>query len=143
MFVSITRLRVRRWWHLPEFLWRSNQSMKQASKAAGFVGGYTLADKHRTFWTMTGWKDEASMRAYRGSGPHRAAMPRLAKWCDEAAVAHWQTEEFPVWLEAWRQISARGRFTPVDHPSEAQREKRIAEPRTQPLIQREMKAASA
>lgn len=143
MFISITRLRVRRWWILPEFLWRSKRSSAQASKADGFVGGYVLVDRHRTFWTMTGWRNEASMRAYRGSGAHRTVMPKLAKWCDEAVVAHWQSDEFPTWSEAWQHMSAKGRFTPVNHPSDGQKAKRIAEPRTEPLIQQVVKAASA
>jgi hypothetical protein len=141
MWISVTRLRLRRWWYLPEFLWRSKRSTAQAAKTAGFLGGYTLADRHRAFWTMTAWKDEASMRAYRGSGAHRAVMPKLANWCDEAAVAHWQADAFPTWAEAWQRISASGRLTPVENPSEGQKTKRIAEPRTQPLLQQVLKAS--
>ena len=32
-------------------------------------------------------------------------------------------------------MQKEGRFTPVNYPSEAQKEKRIARPRTQPLVQ--------
>jgi hypothetical protein len=142
MFISITRLRVRHWWYLPEFLWRSRQSTAQAAKADGFIGGYTLADRHRVFWTMTGWKDEAAMRAYRGAGAHRTVMPKLANWCDEAMVAHFHADELPTWSEAWQRMSASGRLTPVAHPSEGQKAKRIPEPRTQPLIQQVLKPAS-
>ena len=107
MFISITRLRLRHWWYIPEFTWRSNQSIKQARGSQGFRAGRTLLDRHQTFWTLTGWDSEAAMRAYRGSGAHKVVMPKLANWCDEAAVAHYNADELPSWIEAWEQIQNR------------------------------------
>jgi hypothetical protein len=42
------------------------------------------------------------MRSFMLSGAHRNVMPRLAEWCDEAAVAHWiqGAVEPPSWPEA-------------------------------------------
>ena len=135
MFISITRLRLRHWWYIPEFTWRSNQSIKQARGSQGFRAGRTLLDRHQTFWTLTGWDSEAAMRAYRGSGAHKVVMPKLANWCDEAAVAHYNADELPSWIEAWERIKT-GRFTPVNHPSPDQTAKRIPRPpRIEPLIQ--------
>jgi hypothetical protein len=135
MFISITRLRIRRWWFMPAFLWLTQRSTKQARSASGFKAGFTLVDKHRVFWTMTAWESEAAMKAYRGSGPHRGAMKKLPDWCDEASVGHWTGDVLPDWLEAWERMQKEGRFTPVKHPSDAQKEKRIERPRTQPLVQ--------
>jgi len=134
MFISITRLRVRHWWYLPEFLWRSNQSIKQARNSPGFQRGFTLLDRKRVFWTLTGWDAEASMRAYRGSGAHKAVMPKLAGWCDEAAVTHYVGDDLPTWTDAWEKIQ-NGRLTPVHHPSPDQTAKRIPAPRLKPLVQ--------
>jgi hypothetical protein len=135
MFISITRLRIRGWWFMPAFLWLTQRSAKQARTAAGFKGGFTLVDRKRAFWTMTGWDSEAAMKAYRGSGVHREAMKKLPDWCDEASVAHWMGDALPEWTEAWERMQKDGRFTPVNHPSVAQKEKRIEQPRTQPLVQ--------
>jgi hypothetical protein len=135
MFISVTRLRLRHWWTLPEFFWRSRRSIVQAARSDGFLAGYTLMDRRWTFWTMTGWQSETAMKAYRGSGPHKVAMQKLFKWCDEASVAHWQADQLPSWAEAWEGLKLRGRFTPVKHPSEAHRQKHVAAPRTKPLRQ--------
>jgi hypothetical protein len=125
MFISLTRLRLRRWWYLPEFFWRSARSIAQAKSSVGFLAGATLADKRRTFWTMTGWENEAAMKAYRGVGAHQAAMKRLPGWCDEACVAHYSADGLPSWAEAWDHMTEHARFTPVDKPSQAHLEKRI------------------
>lgn len=135
MFISITRLRLRHWWYLPEFFWRSQQSMTQAKKTPGYRKGLILVDRRRAYWTLTGWDSEAAMKAYRSSGAHKVAMSKLPGWCDESAVAHYEGSDLPSWAEAWERMK-QGRFTPVENPSADQIAKQIAAPRLQPLIQR-------
>jgi Domain of unknown function (DUF3291) len=118
-FVSLTRLRIRSIRFLPLFGFHTLRSLRQARKAAGFRGGALLPDRSWTFWTMTAWDSEESMRAYRNSGPHKIVMPRLLHWCDEASVAHWvQAEtELPSWTEADKRMRESGRASKVLHPS--------------------------
>jgi hypothetical protein len=142
VFISITRLRIRHWWYLPEFFWRSNKSNAQARRAQGFRKGRILVDRNRAFWTLTGWDGESAMRAYRGSGAHKAVMPKLAGWCDEAAVTHYEGDDLPSWTEAWERIKA-GRLTPVNKPSPDQQAKRIPEPRLKPLIEQVLEKSHA
>src|SRR5689334_22960575 len=122
-FVSITRLRVRRWRLLPQFLIQSIRIARQAQHAAGSMAVSILRDADRAFWTRTVWRDEAAMRAFMQSGVHRRVMPRLPEWCDEAALVHWvqDTEEAPSWTEARRRLKQEGRRSRVRHPSEAHR----------------------
>lgn len=138
MFISLTRLRLRHWWKLPEFLWRSIRSMSQARASEGYIEGSTLGDRQRTFWTMTAWESEAAMKAYRGAGAHKAAMKKLPSWCDEACVAHYNSDSLPSWSEAWEHMMKNGRFTPVNHPSHAHIEKRIEPPRIPPKLHRKI-----
>ena len=63
-FVSITRLRIRSVRFLPAFMIDTWQSMRQVKQAPGYRGGALLADRQRTYWTMTAWDDAAAMRAY-------------------------------------------------------------------------------
>jgi heme-degrading monooxygenase HmoA len=99
-FVSITRLRVRSWRYLPAFILQSLRSASQAKRAAGNFAVSVLRDADLAFWTRTLWSEEAAMRAFMLSGAHRRAMPRLLEWCDEAAVVHWNQDDFapPSWL---------------------------------------------
>lgn len=118
-FVSVTRLRVRSLRFMPGFLIRAAQANAQIKSAPGFMAGALLPDKRRTFWTLTLWTDAAAARAYQLSGAHRAAMPKLVHWCDEASVVHWTQKEptLPDWATAERRMRAEGRVTPVKHPS--------------------------
>ena len=120
MFVSLTRLRLRSWWYFPPFFYGNEKSVKQLRKAPGFRTGYELADKDRTFWTLTLWESQSAMKAFRSSGAHAKVMPKLAAWCDEAAVAHWEADVLPTWAEAHSRLVASGRSYPVNHPSARQ-----------------------
>lgn len=116
-FVSITRLRIRSVRFLPAFMVDTWQSMRQVKRAAGYRGGALLADRQRTYWTMTAWDDAAAMRAYMTSGPHRRAMPKLMRWCDQASIAHWTQDgdTLPDWHEADRRMRSEGRVSKVHH----------------------------
>jgi hypothetical protein len=112
MLLSATRLRVRLAWHMPAFLWQTFRSNRQVSRSQGFRAGRLLVDAHRTFWTLTAWEDERSMKAFRGSGAHSQVMPRLFQWCDEAAYAHWMPaeEKLADWTEARAPGARRSSF---------------------------------
>jgi hypothetical protein len=130
--VSLTRLRVRSILSMPGFFLYAVRSTMQVRKAAGFLNGALLPDRHRVFWTMTAWDSPESMRAYMLSGAHRQAMPKLLEWCDEASVAHWAQEngDFPIWEEADRRMRESGRVSKVRHPSPQHAGMEYATPRT-------------
>ncbi|HET6399450.1 MAG TPA: DUF3291 domain-containing protein, partial [Candidatus Thermoplasmatota archaeon] len=120
--VSVTRLRLRKARYVPAFMLWSLRSKWQAERSPGFLGGILLADRERTYWTISVWRDEAAMREYRSSGAHARAMRRLPRWCDEAAAGHWEQpgSERPSANDAHARLAALGagaRFTPVEHPS--------------------------
>src|SRR5271168_5422226 len=140
--ISVTRLRVRSWTYLPGFLWDTFQSVRQVQRSPGFLGGRLLVNSGRVFWTMTAWQDEAAMNAYRTSGAHRRAMPKLLNWCDEAAVVHWTQEssEIPFWHEVQQRMVKEGKPSKVNHPSPAQASNHIPGPEPS-HIQRTLKPA--
>ena len=118
-FVSLTRLRIRSFRFVPLFALHTMRSQRQIKVAAGFQVGALLADRQWTFWTMTAWDSQESMRSYMINGAHKRAMPHLLDWCDEASVAHWdQAEmELPPWAEADRRMRETGRPSKVRYPS--------------------------
>ncbi|MGI4853648.1 MAG: DUF3291 domain-containing protein [Janthinobacterium lividum] len=85
-----------------------------------------------TFWTLTVWDNQASMRNYMVTGDHKAAMPKLMQWCDQASVAHWLTpsDEVPLWSEADRRMRSEGRPSKLLYPAEGHHDLTFAEPRT-------------
>lgn len=144
IFVSVTRLRVRSFLFLPQFMWHAARSMRQTEHSQGFLHGQVQREARNTFWTVTLWCDPESMNSFRLSGAHRAAMPRLLEWCDEASVVHWaqETAQLPQWTEAHRRMVAEGRLSKVNHPSSDHSANRIPAP-VPSRIGREMKPAQS
>ena len=129
--VSVTRLRIRSPWYLPAFFFYTLLATRQARAASGNHGVKLLPDAHRAFWTCTLWTDLESMRAYVSAGSHRKSMKRLAHWCDEASVVHWEQDalELPGWEEAYWRMQQDGRPSKVNRPSAAHLAFQIAPPR--------------
>ena len=119
IFISLTRLRIRSFRFVPQFLLHTLRSLRQVKKAAGFQRGALLADRSWTFWTMTAWDSQESMRRFMTTGSHLRAMPHLLHWCDEAAVVHWEQLEtsLPSWSEADKRMREGGRASKVQNPS--------------------------
>jgi heme-degrading monooxygenase HmoA len=130
--VSVTRLRIRSPWYLPAFFFYTLRATRQARAASGNKAVQLLPDARRTFWTCTLWTDLDAMRAYVSTGAHRKSMKRLAHWCDEASVVHWEQDslELPSWEEAHRRMQQDGRPSKVAHPSVAHLAYQIASPRS-------------
>ena len=130
-FVSITRLRIRSPRFMPRFVLHTWRTLRQIRQAPGYIDGSLLADRKRTFWTMTLWQDQAAMRAYMTSGAHLKAMPMLLGWCDEASVVHWTQDDAvaPNWGEADRRMRTEGRPSKVRHPAGNHADLSFAAPR--------------
>jgi hypothetical protein len=129
--VSVTRLRVRKWRYLPSFVLWSLRSAQQARRAPGNMGVWLLSDRSNTFWTKTVWHDDAAMRAFMLSDPHKSAMPKLLEWCDEASLVRWSQADAspPSWDEAHRRLQLEGRQSKVNHPSDAHRALKFPAPK--------------
>jgi hypothetical protein len=119
MFVSLTRLRIRSFRFVPLFALHTFRSLNQVKKAPGFQSGALLADRSWTFWTMTAWDTQESMRDFMTTGSHKTAMPHLLEWSDEASVTHWEQQEttLPSWTEADKRMREGGRPSKVRNPS--------------------------
>ena len=118
-FISVTRLRLRSVRFLPVFAFHAMRTTAEVRAASGFRGGSLLPDRQWAFWTMTAWDSLDAMRLYMTTGSHKAAMPNLSRWCDEASVVYWdhQQDELPSWPEADRRMRENGRASRLRYPS--------------------------
>ena len=119
LFLSITRLRLRRFRHLPEFLKLTNASAEQARQSDGLVSGATIVDGPLTYLTITLWKNQKAMQHFLGSGAHLRAMPRLRFLCSEAATTHldWNQNHLPNAQETLMILARHPKFTSLQTPS--------------------------
>lgn len=69
-FVSVTRLRVKSIFYIFSFVRANEASVKELKSSGGLLIGKELMDKKLTFWTLTIWENEESMKRFRGSMSH-------------------------------------------------------------------------
>lgn len=121
IFVSATRLHLLTKLRFPSFVWHTLGSALQAKRSAGFLGGFLGGDAQGGAWTVTTWGSEADMRAFRNSGGHKTAMPKLLKLCDEASFTHWLAESpgVPTVEEVYERLKNGGHLSKVNRPSAA------------------------
>lgn len=131
-FVSVTRLRIRKWRYLPAFFYFTARSLVQSKRASGNLSTSLTRDAHLVFWTITVWRDEHTMRNFRNHGPHLRAMPKLREWCDEATYLHWQQEpqEPPNLATACERLVREGIVSKVNHPSADHATRNFLAPKT-------------
>lgn len=121
-FISVTRLRVKSVFKLIPFFKANEASVRELKKSKGLIKGKELIDKKLTFWTITIWEDEDSMKQFRNSNSHRNAMQHLPDWCNEASYHHWvqENDELPTWDSISEKLYKEGRLSKVRNPSKAQ-----------------------
>jgi hypothetical protein len=120
--VSVTRLHLASRWSFPRFLAYTLRSSRQVRRSPGFITGWLSNDSEWGFWTSTVWQSADTMRAFRNSGAHLKAMPKLLRWCNEAAFVHWeqQDERAPEPAIAYERLAREGQVSKVDAPSARQ-----------------------
>ena len=123
MFISVTRLQLRSMLYLPAYGIEAARAKAQAEQTPGCIAAQVRKTDGLAFWTMTFWEDDASMKRFMRESPHRAVMPKLAEWCDEAAAIHWSQDsrELISWNAGRDRLRDSGRLAPVNHPSDIQK----------------------
>lgn len=116
--VSVTRFRVRSLRFLPFFLIHAQRCLAQIRRSDGYLAGALRHDRDHAYWTTSVWRDEAALLAYVTGGAHRAAMPKMSEWGDEASTVRWvqDSAELPSWPEAIERMRREGHAVPLRQP---------------------------
>ena len=106
MYVSITGLRLRRWWHYPRFMMLAVPALGQARRADGnlHVAARTVRGVHHT---LTAWRSRPQMQAYIRSGAHRVALGAFGRIATGRTFGY-ESDTLPDWDEVHRRWHEHG-----------------------------------
>lgn len=99
MFISLTRLHLKRKRVLPVFFWHTIKSISQAKKVEGFLYSSFVKEGWATYWTLTVWENKDSMKEFRNKGNHLKAMRVSKSIADELEAINWEADNKPSWDE--------------------------------------------
>jgi heme-degrading monooxygenase HmoA len=93
--------------HVPGFLRDTLRIRRQLQHAPGLIGYSMLAELGRkTFWTVSVWEDDTSLRAFAGADPHRAITRRVPARMGESEFRPFEIVGADVPLR-WPDVTAR------------------------------------
>lgn len=107
MYVSVTGLKVKRFWHLPRFWWHAMRSFRQAQNAEG-VTHVSVRTRAGYQHTLTLWHSRKDMLAFMRSGAHLKAI-RAFRSIATGRTYGWEADTPPTWDEAITQWRDKGR----------------------------------
>jgi hypothetical protein len=107
VYISITGLRLKRFYHAPVFWWYAVRAMVQAKSAPGNISAdaRTINGVHHT---LTVWTDPAAMRRYLTSGAHGQAMRQFDSIATGKTLGY-LAQSPPRWDEVHEIWLTRGR----------------------------------
>jgi hypothetical protein len=111
-FVMGSRFELGARWRSPHFLLLSLRIWRQARRSPGLLGVSLRAHPvSGVFWTLSAWTDEAALRNFARTDPHRTIMKQARPWTKSATFRFWTAqagalEPAQLWADARTRISA-------------------------------------
>ena len=106
-FVMGSRFELNSAWRSPAFLLHALRIWRQARRSPGLLGVSLRAHPVAgVYWTLSAWTDEAALRAFARTDPHRTIMKRARPWTKSATFRFWTTDQL-VAAELWADAVAR------------------------------------
>jgi hypothetical protein len=106
-FVMGSRFELKSAWRSPVFLMHALRIWRQARRSPGILGVSLRAHPvSGVFWTLSAWTDEAALRTFAGTNPHRTIMKLARPWTKSATFRFW-TEDDLVPAQLWQSAVAK------------------------------------
>jgi hypothetical protein len=109
VYITITSIRLKSWWHFFELARLSIAIQEQLKKQNGFISmkrsgfGYI-------HYTLSVWQSEEALKLFAKEGSHRVAMSRTAAVATETLTHTYQSDNIPNWKEARRLLGLHGKL---------------------------------
>lgn len=100
MFISYTRLELKSYWKIFQFLSASNKAKKQAETSTGNQHVALYNEGFRYFLTLSAWSTKEDMLRFMGSGAHAEAMKRSKDYAKSVVTINFELDHIPDWKEA-------------------------------------------
>ncbi len=110
MIVSITSIKLRKWWYFFRLTIHGAKIQNQLRKEKGFV------KMKNTGWgydhyTLSLWETEEDIRRFYKEGAHLEAMKIGKEIAVEVRTLHYNSEKTPDWKEVRALLLEKGRIT--------------------------------
>lgn len=104
-----SRLPLRSYWHIPQFLMLTMRIRRQLAGTPGLVG-YALDARllGKTFWTVSAWTGRDALDAFSHADPHRSGVATVRPAMLPTTFVFWScvAEDLPVsWDEVHRRVA--------------------------------------
>jgi heme-degrading monooxygenase HmoA len=110
--VMASKFQLRSVLHSPAFLLAAMRIVRQARSSRGLLAMTLRAHPLRgEFWTLSAWTDEAALREFARTNPHRDTMKRFHPQMTEGTFRFWKVpvdalDAPALWREGERLISS-------------------------------------
>ncbi len=130
VYVSMTRMKLKAFYHLPLSLFHTVFIIRQIQQSPGFMVGKIMAAADLSMWTVTLWQSEVDLNNFYRSGCHAQTSRSIYHWATEAAHAHQavQIQELPSWATIAETLMAIGHFHQLDPASTNHTQRYISVP---------------
>lgn len=100
-------LPLKRYRMIPKFFRLSLETQQQLRQSSGLIG-YSLSAKllRKQFWTLSVWRDQASLMDFVRQAPHGRIMQTLAPHMGRTKFVQWKVKAGDIPLE-WKKAKAR------------------------------------
>ena len=108
MFVTVTSIRLKKWWHFFRLSQYALRITRQIKNEKGFIKmkntGFGLLH-----YTLSAWESEEDLKRFYKQGAHLEAMKKASTIATETSTYTYQTNKLPEWKEAKQLLSEKGK----------------------------------
>ena len=108
MIVTITSLRLKRFWGFFKLSWYGFKINKQARREKGFVKMKNTGFG-KLHYTISQWQSEDDLKRFARSGAHLKAMKESSQLASEIITYSFPSENFPSWGDAKVRLQENGK----------------------------------